>query len=292
MQKKWLFPHATAKQYAKDLKKLANDVNFKIEQITQTRADDVADWRMEWLRQLALIPEQFDLSFEQVALAIKATAEQVNRFNYQQFQSVVSSATNGLKVVKPEPMLSDLVKEWARENVALIKSIPEQQAENVRKIIEQSAQESISQADLIKKIKKAGKLTKDRAELIAQDQVGKLNGQLMQMRQQNIGVKQYRWRGTLDSRERDSHLKREGKIFSWDNPPSDGHPGKAIRCRCWASMILPELSDINAQLFGDGGDNRHYQAEMARRGLTPDADMPELADDIYKAFGFVPRGTV
>ena len=31
-----------------------------------------------------------------------------------------------------------------------------------------------------------------------------------------------------------------------DDPPPDGHPGKPIRCRCWAEAILPALEDLDA----------------------------------------------
>ena len=47
----------------------------------------------------------------------------------------------------------------------------------------------------------------------------------------------YIWRSVRDDRSRGEHAKRHGQVFSWDNPPEDGHPGEAPNCRCWAEPI-------------------------------------------------------
>lgn len=46
----------------------------------------------------------------------------------------------------------------------------------------------------------------------------------------------YIWRTVQDSKVRSSHADREGKTFSWTNPPKGGHPGEAYNCRCWAEV--------------------------------------------------------
>lgn len=49
--------------------------------------------------------------------------------------------------------------------------------------------------------------------------------------------KYYIWRTKQDSKVRWDHAVREGKMFSWDNPPKGGHPGQAYECRCWAQPV-------------------------------------------------------
>lgn len=44
----------------------------------------------------------------------------------------------------------------------------------------------------------------------------------------------YIWRTVGDGKVRSSHADRNGKVFSWVNPPEGGHPGEAPNCRCWA----------------------------------------------------------
>lgn len=45
---------------------------------------------------------------------------------------------------------------------------------------------------------------------------------------------QYIWRAQDDGKVRPEHAVNNGKIFSWDDPPSTGNPGEAYGCRCWA----------------------------------------------------------
>jgi len=44
----------------------------------------------------------------------------------------------------------------------------------------------------------------------------------------------YTWRTQGDGKVRGAHAERNGKVFSWDDPPEGGHPGEAPNCRCWA----------------------------------------------------------
>lgn len=50
------------------------------------------------------------------------------------------------------------------------------------------------------------------------------------------GRTQYRWRTQRDERVRKAHRLREGRVFKWDEPPTDGHPGTPFGCRCWAEV--------------------------------------------------------
>jgi SPP1 gp7 family putative phage head morphogenesis protein len=50
----------------------------------------------------------------------------------------------------------------------------------------------------------------------------------------------------MDDRVRPLHADRQGLIFRWDKPPSDGHPGMAIRCRCVADPVI-DLDDYGVE---------------------------------------------
>lgn len=90
---------------------------------------------------------------------------------------------------------------------------------------------------------------KKRAAFIARDQVATFNGELNRIRQTAAGVTEYEWSTSKDERVRGnpdgkypnakpSHWHREGQRFSWAKPPSDGHPGIAINCRCVARPVF------------------------------------------------------
>ncbi len=48
----------------------------------------------------------------------------------------------------------------------------------------------------------------------------------------------YIWRTARDGRVRPEHARREGRIFAWDDPPWDGHPGSAPGCRCSSEAVV------------------------------------------------------
>lgn len=87
----------------------------------------------------------------------------------------------------------------------------------------------------------------------------------------------YIWRTRGDSKVRSSHAKRDGQIFSWDDPPEGGHPGENYGCRCTAVPYLPEASEfmeITLQGVSGGGGAwssqdfvRHYYRGNGR-GVT------------------------
>lgn len=281
----WLFPDAVAREYEADLRQFARAITQAVADALHLHQDD---WRSDLLKILMDLPQQLEQQTEQAALSATLHAQAVNRFNDTQFHRVVSSAY-GQDFYKPEPFLKDALETWTLENARLIKSIPEQYIGQIQQMVSDAAVNGWDEATLKQKIQASFRLPENRAALIANDQIGKLNGQLTRLRQQNIGIKKYRWRGKRDERERDSHLKREGKVFEWDNPPSGGHPGSEINCRCYAQMIAPEIEEIDALFFGDGG-NRHHNAEMTRRGLTPETGGATVYANPFAQYGYLPRG--
>jgi len=102
---------------------------------------------------------------------------------------------------------------------------------------------------LSRQIKEVAGVTDRRAKIISRDQISKANAELTQYRQTDLGVEKYKWRTAKDERVRGnpsgrfpnavpSHYAREGKIFSWSEAPSGGHPGMAVLCRCFADPVF------------------------------------------------------
>lgn len=57
----------------------------------------------------------------------------------------------------------------------------------------------------------------------------------------------YIWRTRGDGKVRSAHAERDGKVFSWDDPPEGGHPGEAPNCRCRAEDV--KASDCKSILW-------------------------------------------
>lgn len=123
---------------------------------------------------------------------------------------------------------------WVRRNVALIRTVPARNFQQIEQVVREAHRLGTRHEVLAKRLVERGLVAESRARLIARDQVEKLNGQLTERRQTGLGIGSYKWRTVGDDRVRDEHLAREGQTFTWDAPPSDGHPGEPINCRCWA----------------------------------------------------------
>lgn len=132
------------------------------------------------------------------------------------------------------------LQSWVRRNVALIRTVPRQLFDQVEDEVRRSWRAGSRHEVLAKRLVERGLVAESRARLIARDQIEKLNGQLTERRQRALGVDRYVWRTVGDERVRDEHEARDGQTFAWSDPPSDGHPGEPINCRCWAEPILDE----------------------------------------------------
>lgn len=167
-------------------------------------------------------------------------AEDVNSANKQRFYKAMENAVGvDLNNVLQNEGLEDIMFATTRENVALIKTIPEEYFKKIEGIVLRGTMQGNTAGSMIDKIRETGNVTKNRARLIARDQTSKINSALNQQRSQNLGVEEYVWRTAGDERVRDSHKSKNGKVFRWDSPPKDtGHPGQDIQCRCVAQAII------------------------------------------------------
>lgn len=256
-KKKIRYPMALEREYSKELvgevKEMFDIIESRIPAMVRLikqhnlrgDADDDNDALDDFMEKLAAVLLLADKSKRYVLAMYK----KVKIHNEKEFREVTKSVfgrplafKDVNTAVKQQRILEQLESMWIRENLDLISSI---EAETLRKlrwelsqrIVATAGDESLKTA-LADYIENQARIESNRAVLIASDQVGKLNGRLMRYEQQRAGITHYRWETMQDSRVRPSHRERQGEIFSWDEPPSDGHPGEAIRCRCVADPVF------------------------------------------------------
>ena len=159
------------------------------------------------------------------------------------------------------PGVATQVDEFRKANVELIKSIPEQLLDDVSRVVDEGWSRGTRVEVLRKELQQRFDVSKSRADLIARDQVLKLNSQITKTRQTNSGIVEYVWttshdervRGNPDGKYPDSdrdHYSLDGKRFRWDQPPvvnsktgETAHPGEDFQCRCVAVPVVPFLDD-------------------------------------------------
>jgi len=130
---------------------------------------------------------------------------------------------------------------FAKTNAQLVTGLGQRMADDIAEIVQDGVVSGSRWETIAGRLAHAGQVTESRAALIARDQVGKLFGDINKQRQTNLGVTRYVWRTVRDNRVREEHEALDGDSIAWNSPPSDGHPGEAVNCRCYAD---PDFSDL------------------------------------------------
>lgn len=238
------YPMSLEREYARELIKYTRKVRDICKRHVSVMVDAAMwnaihadDWTEEQTEEI-----NKDITAEEeaaITAVIIAMFNRVKIFNRRQQESIFRSIFGAIpKEISKEDY--ERVKQiWVNQNVELIHSINRRTLESIRYMLSENVirvvDKKILVEELVENITHMAGINAKRAALIACDQVGKLNSQLAQLEQINQGVDSYIWVTMKDNRVRPAHKEREGKRFYWNDPPSDGHPGWAIRCRCSAS---------------------------------------------------------
>lgn len=159
-------------------------------------------------------------------------------------------AALGVNLPEAEPDLVPKMRAFRDENVALIKSLADEKVSRVRGILD-DAGPGTRVEEIAKTIREMGDVTRSRAELIARDQVLKLNAEVTEVRHKAAGITEFVWSTSRDERVRPDHKALEGQRFRYDDPPivdrrrgTKGLPGTgSVQCRCVAIPVIPGFDD-------------------------------------------------
>lgn len=188
-------------------------------------------------------------------------AQQVATRNKRDLNEQVGSVL-GIRLELSEPWLTPLINRWTAQNADLIVNVTDTFANRIQRTVRDAVEKGVRASELEDRI--ADELMDEesipwmsieyRARLIARDQVSKLNADITEERQRDIGVERYTWSTSHDDRVRESHKERDGLVFRWDEDIEpqlldyglepdeiDGHPGTPIQCRCSARALFSDV---------------------------------------------------
>jgi SPP1 gp7 family putative phage head morphogenesis protein len=192
-----------------------------------------------------------DITDFELSQITEGTAEEISAWNKAQITRVMKQGL-GVDIYQAEPWLAQELNIFTVNNVNLIKSSNAAFLKQTETIVYDGMRRGLRHEEIAKQILGTGKdelgkvskfkTAKNRANLIARDQVNKLNGQLNELRQKNAGISKYIWRTNVDGRERASHNHWNGMEFSWETgSPNGTNPGDEIQCRCYAQPVLDDI---------------------------------------------------
>jgi len=150
----------------------------------------------------------------------------------------------------PLPVAEDQqaqLEAFAKQNVKLIGSLGTEALARIEAAALRGVREGRRVEDISRDLQRELGLARSRANLIAVDQVGKLNGELTRVRQTRLGIAEYDWSTSQDERVRPHHRVLDGQRCRWDSAPvtnaagGHNHPGGDVRCRCSAIPVVDKL---------------------------------------------------
>lgn len=179
----------------------------------------------------------------------------VDKANKKAMEGAISKAlsVDFATIIDAPGVLAD-IQMALTENTSLIKSIASEHFSKVGQAVLDNYRgvPMPEGGSLTQRLQQIGGITKRRAAFIARDQTAKLTGTLNETRATSNGMDEYIWRNSRDNRvvgnpagkypkgnkAHGNHWDREGRTYSYNDPPSDGNPGVPIGCRCHAEMKI------------------------------------------------------
>jgi SPP1 gp7 family putative phage head morphogenesis protein len=280
---KWLLPISVEKEYFNYLKIYFNVIKSTVIESLFSVLTNLAQEANLFKPKMDSWIDNIDAIIKNITLKI----DQNNPYNLESLTTLMGTKTAewnskewqktilqvfGVSTLQYEPWLMETIRSFSKENVALIKSIKDKSISDIETYTLRGIREGTRHEEIASQIKNQFNVTENKAELIARDQVSKLNGQLTKTRQQSLGVNEYIWMTSEDERVRGrpggrysnslpSHWALENKICSWNDPTIiyqngnwinrssisavEQHPGYPIQCRCWAKPIFDNFNKGN-----------------------------------------------
>lgn len=184
----------------------------------------------------------------------------------------VSFAGKTILIVKPNRDPAVLVDLFVDQNVRLITTLEKGVVEALRdqvtreavlgssdpkelsrRLLRQWERKGVPSRIPIRRLKKNGEFVtvsaEKHADLIARDQLAKLNAGLNQARQVAAGISHAKWKDRDDSKVRPEHRALNGRVFAWSEGIGGVYPGEPVSCRCHAEAVVDRDEILRAQGF-------------------------------------------
>lgn len=186
---------------------------------------------------------KFSSIFDEQSLELaKDMVYDQNKYSDKSLNQSINQLTGGLELQSDfiPASLKEVIKAAIQENVYLIKSIPDKYFLDISGSVMRSITGGGGVNQLIKDLNKYTAQSKRRVKNIALDQTRKAYNAINRQRMLSAGYKKFMWLHSGGGQNpRKEHIKMNGNIYSFDDPPvidkktgEKGFPGQAINCGC------------------------------------------------------------
>lgn len=257
--------------------------NIHLDEILREHYSDAPMDEIE--RKLNQLQEKSEALFDDKFINQTANdfVSQTEQYATSQFKNQIQTVAGVNPFLGKSNELNRAFRNHLRENVRLIKTIPQKYHGEVERVIREGMMKGKGIGEITKDIDKAGRKTTNNARLIARDQSGKIMGNMTKLRHKQAGLKKFRWITVGDSRVRPRHQDYSGEVFTWKEGASGEYPGMAIQCRCIAAAVETEIK----KKFEQGGETPSDMPENLNNASEEYMNMnPRVRDSFNKDGSF------
>lgn len=166
---------------------------------------------------------------------------QVSKSNRVAYSNNSKAIGTELKLGVAEKDVGQVAAALMLEQVQLIKSIPLEAGLRAQKLAREALFNGSRADEIAQELLNTTSVTESRATLIARTETARANASFTESRASAVGANSYIWRTTMDGAERHSHAQMNGKLISYDKPPTlsdgtKGHAGTFPNCRCYQDV--------------------------------------------------------
>lgn len=235
------YPNAQRLAYVRALNGMIARLEVLLNADLGMRSDSIFDG---WTRRIGQLREEFERIFSgpRVTWLLTDLAKQIEFGTERDFQQQIAPI---LGISAFSTSSAERLRElFVHDNTRLIRSLPTGLVDGVEAAVIRATRNGTAVRDLSRELLEKLALTKQRAQLIARDQVSKYSGELTRHHQASAGITKYRWETSRDKRVRPEHRALDGRVFSWDAPPISAknggryHPRQGFNCRCDAIPVI------------------------------------------------------
>lgn len=238
--KHWRFPEASERQLRRSLQKAVRDLVVFMRSKTRAMKFDATEQEITTAEE-EILNYTNELTIFLIGL-LPALAKAIYRFNSKEFIKI-AKATGGAK--NPAVLLliaigANMQEDWYNQSYSEWRAMTIGSINKLFTNIVNDWSDNIRLANFTKKkTAQVNEIAEKRfivysswASNRATGIVGSWNSRLMRQRLEDAKVNSYFWHGMLDEREREKHLRWEGKEISLNE--IHPFPSEEYGCRCWA----------------------------------------------------------
>jgi len=216
-------------EYMLDQRRLVRDLSFlATASLTSLDQRQDSDELLAWLGLTAVqVLDKKQLRKRLLQIAHRITHEKVQEL----------AALLGRSVQAPAP---GLVAQWVDDQIRAVQTTVENWLTSVTEEVRISRLAHAPMSALTVTLRELQKQVAGAAERKASAAILQLNTQIIEETAKGAGSSHYKWLTEQDNRVRAWHASKQGRVYSWDDPPmgggshadNEGHPGSGYGCRC------------------------------------------------------------